>query len=795
MGYPVGVPSVGWLAINNDTFTESPVTLQIGANAQGLTKGTYTTTIRLVTGKEDGSQIKYVDIPVTFNVTGGLLSETNALSFTTTEGTQAPASQSLKLHSDTTPANWQINIQYNDETKDWLVPSSLSGVLNSPDSSINIAPKALPNGHYSANILLLDGAGRTRKTIPVNYDVAAGFSVTGVTTKGFNEQAKVEDLTWSLALQTNYNSETGKNVTWQITSDQPWLTVVNNSGNLSADQAIQLQLSAEQLLQLNNGNLTANLNFSVANTNVKSVNIPIQIALNLQPALTATGLSSSSFYVGNNTVASELKKSLSVKTNVGSAFSTLIHWQAVTGASWLKFTNSSGDTTDNSTLQLEVDENELKKLANGTYEAIVTLKPDNTRYKNMNIIMGLGVYLATVEHVSPYVAYIGRSEPIIIRGKSFGVQSSIKVNVGNTEIDATVVSDTEIHLNYPTLASEQRVNVYIKNALNIARSSAELVYKQAPIYTSQKFQVNDKFYKISLDPERSAILLSGREANEIRRLRLIASGWVADSFPAQNAQTASLTLDGKEILVSIGKPGFSTPNTFVHLNPDTLAINKSVPINEVYPATGTYDLIAPLNDGRTLLLQSNQWSYAMYYPSQESFQPPSAWGIEMLISRDHSRILLGGVNSGTDNYSYDSNTSVFTPRQLNIDLFRTNNISMSGDGSRLVADNSVYDRNFNFLGSLNPIVDHWNSAVTPNGKYIYVASTDQQYKRTIKRYDISAVSGPFQQDASMSPIELADGEIVTRMTVSDDGKALFALVLSSLENPNTTSLYIFPLPN
>ena len=804
IGYPVGTAPASWLTVNEDTFTKSPVTVQLSASALGLAKGTYFTVIRLVTGKEDGTQIKYVDIPVTFSVAGGLYSDTTALSFTTMEGTQPPASQLLKLHSDTVPTGWQLAIEYYGDSKDWLVPEALSGTLNLVDSAVSITTKALPHGHYSADILLRDSKGQTRKTIPVSYEVTAGFSITGTTTKTLTEEAKTEDLSWSLALQTKYDSATGTPLTWQITSDQPWLSVVTKTGNLSTNQTLQLQVSAEHLMQLENGNLTANLSFAVANSAVKSLTIPIQLALDLQPALTITNAPteslSLSFFVGNSTRASELKRSFSVQTNVGSAFSRLIQWQALTGASWLKLTKSTGDTGSNSLLQVEVDKNELATMNNGSYSALVTLKPDHPRFTDINPMINLQMYLASVEHVAPYVAYTGRSEPIVIHGQGFNVQPALTVNFGNTAVEVTATNDTEIHVNYPVLANEQRVTVNIRNELNIARGGAELVYKHAPTYTQQKIRVNDNaqsnpyFRNITLDPERKAVLLSGYDANQIGRVRLTDTGWQTDSFPAQHAQSAAVSLDGKEILASVGETWTFSSSNLVHLNPETLAVTKSVPIT-LNASPGTYAHIAPLNDGRTLLMHADQSSYAMLYPAQQSISDPRIYIPEMVQTRDRSRILVGSANFGSDNYSYDSNAAEFTPRALNIGTFRANRIAMSGDASRLVADDSVYDRNFNFLGSLNPIVNHWNIAVTPNGKYVYVEAREAAYQTTLKRYNISAASGPFPEDLATPAIPLAEGEFAISMTVSDDGKALFALVYSQLEFPNAVYFYVFPLAN
>ena len=801
IGYPTGVRAESWLAVDSGSFTNSPVTAKFSASAAGLGKGTYTTTIRLVTGKEDGSQIKYVDIPVTFVVVGGLNTDKDSLQFSMMEASALPASQTIKLHSETSPAGWQLTVQYNETASDWLTLGASSGTITNGDASVSVTTKELPLGNYSANIVLSDSNGQVRDTIPVSYQVTPGFSISGLTDKSITAQANVEDMAWPIVLHTQFDSSVGSKLQWKIESNKPWLIPVSGSGNFSTDQNIQLMLLPDQLMFLNDGEHEVLLTLSVPDSSITPRTISVHLSLDLHPTLTVTGLDASpaslSYLVNNSSNEAGLAKSFKVVSNAGTAFNGQVNWNAVSGSPWLSVINSSGDTNTQSTLQVKVNKSELEKMPNGSYNTSISLTANNARYKTNLLNFSMNLSLAEIENIAPYMAYTGRTEPIIIRGNSFASQPAMKINIGGHLVNANVVNDTEIHINYPSLSDEQRFTLTISNELQIARGGADLVFKHPPVYTAQKISLTNLSQRsITLDPERQAILLSSRYfSDEVTRLRLTTNGWEIDSFAAPKANSATISLDGKELLVTLADQ--SVTDSIVHLDPNTLAIKKTENLsNDFYER---YDTVMPLNDGKTIVIDSDQTANSMYYPSQEIFNLPS-WlsNVDAILSRDRGFMLLRDRNQAPEAYSYDINGSKFTRRSFEDGVFNTNQISMNGDATRIVAKNSVYDRDFKLLGKLDPVVPAQQVAVTPNGKYVYVASTDDTYSYSyyFKRYNISAASGPYIADNNSPAINLDANDVPISIKVSDDGGALFVLA-SHVDHPYATAanLYIFPITN
>ena len=799
IGYPTGVREESWLTVNAGASTSSPVDAAFSANAASLGKGTYTTTIRLVTGKEDGSQIKYVDIPVTFVVVGGVSADTDSLQFTMMEASALPASQTIKLHTETPPADWKLTVQYNDTASDWLTLGAASGTITNSDASVTITAKELPLGNYSANILLTDTNGRVRDEIPVTYTVTPGFSISGLTNKSITEQANLEDLAWPIVLQTQFDSSVSSKLQWKIESNKPWLIPVNTSGNFSTAQNIQLMLLPDQLMLLNDGMHDAVLTLSVPNSSITPRTIPVRISLDLNPTLTITGLNagpaSLSYFINNSSNEASLANSFKVVSNAGTAFNGQVNWKAVSGNPWLSVINSSGDTNTQSTLQVKVNKSELEKMPNGSYSALISLTSDNPRYKLNLLNFSMGLYLAEIKNIAPYLAYTGRSEPVVIRGNGFAFQPAMKINIGGQLVDATVANDTEIHLNYPSLANEQRLNLTISNALQITRGGADLVFKRPPVYTAQKISLTNLSQRsITLDPERQAILLSSRYfSDEVTRLRLTTNGWEVDSFAAPKANSATVSLDGKELLVTLADQTIA--DSIVHLDPTSLAIKKTENLsNDFYER---YDTVMPLNNGKTLVIDSDQTANSMHYPSQEIFELPS-WlsNVDGVLSRDRGFMVLRDRYQTIETYSYDVNSATFTLRSIDDNLFDSNQISISGDAARIVARNSVFDRDFKLLGKLSPSVPAQYVAVTPNGKYAYVASSDDIYSYTyyFKRYNISAPGGPYAADSNGPAITLDANDIPVTIKVSDDGGALFVLA-AHVEHPYATAanLYVFPI--
>ena len=101
-GYPPGVTQPSWLTVTVTSATASAATISVRANTTSLSAGTYRTTLRLVTGKQDGSAVVFKDVEVQYAVAAGLQSSATSLTFTAFEG-NTPAQSSITLSSDVLP--------------------------------------------------------------------------------------------------------------------------------------------------------------------------------------------------------------------------------------------------------------------------------------------------------------------------------------------------------------------------------------------------------------------------------------------------------------------------------------------------------------------------------------------------------------------------------------------------------------------------------------------------------------------------------------------------------------------
>ena len=94
VGYPPEVSAPSWLSVNaiGQTATTIDVSLRVTDTA---TSGTRTTTLRFVTGKADGSQIKFADVQVTCIITAPFRATAPAMTFSAVGGAAQPPEPAL----------------------------------------------------------------------------------------------------------------------------------------------------------------------------------------------------------------------------------------------------------------------------------------------------------------------------------------------------------------------------------------------------------------------------------------------------------------------------------------------------------------------------------------------------------------------------------------------------------------------------------------------------------------------------------------------------------------------------
>lgn len=658
VGYPPGVDQASWLTVVRTDASASPVTFTVGVKTTSLPPGAYRTTLRFVTGKQDGSNLVFKDVAISYTVARGLQASVASLAFAAVDG-QAPPEQALWLTSATPSAAWALSVEAGaGGAADWLSLSATSGTLAGVAIELRVGAAARPPGSYSATLVVRGEGGTARARIPVSYQVTPAFTLSGTAAFSVTAGTTPAGLAQPLTIHSLVDPGAGAAHRWQATSDTDWLSVLPASGDLAADAILTVRVLPEKLSALANGS-----------------------------------------HRGTITVAS---------------------------------------------------------IAGGSTTATASVD--------------LGLKLPEVDHVAPNTTWVGAAPAVILRGSGFGAGGgTLPVRFGSEVVSGTVLSDTEIRVTAPAQAvAALRVPVQVENGLSVARRASELVVLRAPAYAAHQATVAGSPTRMTLDPERQAVLLSG-SGTEIRRFRFASGAWVEDAFQAPSVTGAYVSLDGKSLLATSGNTGSSSA-VFLELDPDTFAVRKTT----AYPTYhARYDLVAGLNDGRVLIIDSEQWGIdTIWYPSLAKGLSVTAWNPRMLVTRDRSRMIVSGRTLS----SYDVGDAATRTRSLASSPSHGYDWSVSGDGGRFVVGSAVYDRDFAFLGGVSlPETSMLAVAVAPAGDKLYTLARDSANGAWVFRRASVAGAGPFVAEATPLPFSIGASELPVAMAVSEDGGTLFLL--------------------
>lgn len=786
VGYPIGIPEPGWLSVQLTSSTTSTATLSVQLTGTTMPPGSYATTFRVVTGKSDGSQIVTRDIPITCQVTEGIHSLTGSLAFTSDEG-QAPAAQTLSLASGKLPFSWSLAVEpLHGGPTDWLVLPSTSGTSQTSPAAVQVRAEARPQGSYSATVVVKDAAGQERSRVPVTYQAYGVYTLTGTFMAQITESARLADLELPLAIQSRLDAAMGAGRTWQITSNQPWLTVSPASGNLSGTTPLVARLDPAKLWAMPNGTYAATLSLTFPGTNTTPTAVPVNLTLSLSPALTVD--SAATFQVEGGTTPDQLAKNLKVSSNLGEAFAGHSAWHATAQSAWLAAT-PNGNAGANNTLTLTLQPSALAGMASGQYDTTVSILPDDARLAAATAQVALAFALPAVTHVAPYCTWVNRTGELILRGNGFSGQTTLPVRFGTSTVQGVVASPTEIRVQAPAQAAPGRVTISVDNALGLARGTADLVVLPEPAYGAVDLPLGSgSGISLVLDPERQAVLMVGSGA--IMRFRWSQGAWVTDSYPLPNASGVAVTQDGKELLMTAG--GVTMSDLFLRVDPGTFAIRASAGYNDFY---SSFNRIAGFNDGSTLLIDSDQWAESVWYPSLTQGPWIDAHGAIILLTRDRSRLMTHTTTSSSaTTQSYDAAEGVFRSQPISA-FFGAKTWGISQDGGRFVAANTVYDRTFAYLGALTA-PEAWIDclAVAQDGKKAYTLAQDAGGVWVLRRTDISGAMGPYPADAAPLPFTLPTTAYPLTMVVSEDGSTLFLLANQSGGAAPGLHFFAVPLP-
>lgn len=366
---------------------------------------------------------------------------------------------------------------------------------------------------------------------------------------------------------------------------------------------------------------------------------PQTINVTYHVAAVQSSAGSLDFSIANVSAAEDLRREVTLTTVPSNQT-----WTAAVDANWLHVTASGAS---GGTLAATLDPDVLQGLTNGQYTASVTVTP-GTYGPPLVLPVTLDVQRTQIDHVTPYVAYTGTSQEVIIRGQQLSQLQIGNVLFGSTPaLSFTLVSDTEIRATTPAALARGRHTVHLQSAQGSAHELAELVVVDAPAFSAAVLAYPQADLQapntIIYDAERAALAVSTWHttgSTSFIHYRSTPTGWAAPTYiePSNNFGFA-LTADGKEWILGSNK-------NVVHVNAGDLSTVDTLP--SFVPPSGTNDQVnfSVASDGTIAMLGDEYYGcgalIGLYDPRKQRFRtsPYRPCQANMAASGDGSRIIV-----------------------------------------------------------------------------------------------------------------------------------------------------------
>lgn len=418
-----------------------------------------------------------------------------------------------------------------------------------------------PSGTYNDTIIVygykVDGVKTNpfmSKVINVSYTVTDGLSVS----PNNLSFASVESETPSPQILTaTYASPLAWTLTSAVNASDSWIIPSALSGTTDSEIAVSVE-------SMRAGSYTGNVNFSHALTkDHKSIGVNYDV----QPMLYVDPFNLPAFNITGSSLLSDLSQNLVIGLNPNAVTSPDISWYASTQSSWMRISSSTGDTTNNKTIAVNLIVSELNKLNNGDYDGVITITPDSDLYSPIDVTIHLSLRVPQITYVSPNVVYAGGTLPVIIRGNDFG-NAILDINIGSnivtaTRKDSTTIRITELTLpvgNYP---------LYKDIPTGINNSKAILTVTNSVVFPYKFFAISGSQGRISYDAKTNSILIVNRSEQTLHRATYNGTDWDIDSAYIQYLYDIDLTPDSEEIIAT-------NTQSIMHIDAVTLALKKTI---------------------------------------------------------------------------------------------------------------------------------------------------------------------------------------------------------------------------
>jgi len=781
VGYAPGVAQPSWLSVaqqGSATQTSADFALNF---PDTTTVGTRSTSVRFVTGRLDGSDVRTVDLPVTYTITASdlaLSTSSSSVTFSGAVGSTAVASQT-------------VNVTYNGAAVTLTgVPSWLTvtpATAGTGQETYTFAANGTgygPGTTLTADVFFSTsrpGHALTRSNVVhVTYNILQPFDATAnAATLAF---ASVAKSTQPAQPSGGYTlSIIGAQPRWRVTSNASWLTFSPASGTGAGTVLVTANTSAQA-----HGNYSDTITVTDDDSGT-SRTFPVTLT-NRAPRMVVAP-SNAAYNVDVTTTLAELSKSLQVTDELGGTVpSEAVTWSTQSiDQPWLQWTPGGGTTSPAASSTLSLNKTELAKLAPGAYTATVTLKYTSADGSGgtLPIPVTLNYNLAQVTFVGPYIGVAGRNGWLYVRGSKFTASNgTLTVSIGSTDIPNLIPdSDSQVRVSYPALAAG-RYTVNIKNQIGIGQSTAEFVVLDPASVAYQGINASSVRQRLVYDAERATLYGVNLPDQEIEVYHLANGTWTTDApYVVPNLTDIALTPNGRSLIV-LTSQGI-----------DELALPVGTSVIQPRVATGNSscgnfpEALAMGNDGRAFVVTDLSGGCSGFTPSYlYDITAHTFIANPYAIGWLYDGVVAGAANgskifAGTRNVSpaqpvktYNSLNDTITDN-TNVS-YNLTDVTVSGDASVVILEGvDVYSGSMTLLGHL-----------PPNGKVLASRDSSKAYvyrdDGAAPRLDIYDVHGPLGAGALYPLLKTVN------LTDSPNSTSQHYFSISMAETPDGNTVFV-----
>jgi hypothetical protein len=631
IGYPADVPEPSWLGLQLLSQTGSSATLAVSILQTDLPPGSYSTTLRFVTGRADGSGLKHVDVPVSYSVTGSAL-----------EASIEPASGAgLAAEGGPVPASLTFTVEHTGDSLQvpavpaWMQLTETASTPGSKSYRVDFTTTALPPQYYGTALMFRSVRPNGDRTVyyQVGYTVVAALSLSPAASSFTHIRGADAEPAPAAARSVTISSAARD---WTASSDQGWLVLAQAAGT---GPTVGFTIDYDALeLGANVAQVTVE-NAPTRETRTVALTVNAR-APRLVISPTATGIS-----VDGLTTAAQSLAQLEITDEIGGS-DEAVSWSVQSiDADWLSATPASGTTLPAATVDLKVVAAELADVENGEHAATVTLGYTNADSSgSVEVPLTLTLRMPKVHYVAPYTAEAATPGTVVVRGENFDTAPVDLVTLDDAPATVSYVSPTELRLTHDGLAAGAHP-VAAGNMLGTASQSADLVAIDSPAYAYSAIDSTHYKRRVMADFERGFLYVVDGEDLDLERYRQVDGAWVGARLttPA-NVNDIALSPDGKTLVLLTDTSLYEAD-----AGADPLTWVEKVKAGVGNSAQFRYGTLAMLNDGRVLISSQDQWAWLYAYDVRNHVLigkaiPDFVWGVKLFGSRGGTVAMMNHQN-------------------------------------------------------------------------------------------------------------------------------------------------------